>query len=397
LRETSHLEASLSLGLFVDKSSRWGLRETAAQVLSLSGGLRLLRRISMTRELHPRTVGTLPSLRRATHSKYVILCYHRVGTEGIPFYSTLPASQFEMQMRYLRKHYRVLPLSELIQEIQNPPQQPRQALAVTFDDGYSDLHRYALPILRKYGIPATVYLTVNCIETGEVAWYDRIFLIFQVAGKSIQLPLRGGMCFPLGSPRQRIEAAANIVGILRKTPVEERKKACDLLEKQVALPAGKLRGRMLSWQQIFDMKSAGICFGAHTLSHPALSQLSSAEIDRELAESKRILENRLGAPVLDFAFPFGKQADCGPFAYDAAARCGYRSAVTTVWGYNTSDASLHALRRIDLSEERTTAGFGFQLLKAFLRAGDSQALTAPAVASLIQGSSTPSSFLAQVK
>src|SRR5262249_3471328 len=137
-------------------------------------------------------------LHRASQSKYLILCYHRVGTEGIPYYCTLPAAQFEMQMRYLRQHYRVLSLAEMVTEIQNPLAKPTQAVAVTFDDGYSDLYKYALPVLKKYEIPATIYLIADCIESGQVAWYDRIFLALQVAGPTVKLPLEGGMSFSLG-------------------------------------------------------------------------------------------------------------------------------------------------------------------------------------------------------
>lgn len=350
----------------------------AAQAISSLGGLRLLRGISRTLELAPRTGNRLPSLRRVAQSKYLILCYHRVGTEGIPYYSTLPVSQFEMQMRHLRKHCRVLSLAEVVAEIQNPPARPTQAVAVTFDDGYSDLHRYALPVLKKYEIPATIYLIADCVETGQVAWYDRIFLTLQIAtGPSLALPLQGGLPFALGSPQQRLETAATIVSILRNTPVAQRKEVCAFLEKQVQLPAEPLAGRMLSWPQIHEMKSAGISFGAHTLSHPALGQLPQSEVERELSESRRILESRLDEPVLDLAFPFGRPEDCGPFAYQAASRCGYRSAVTTVWGYNTPGANMHALRRVQLGEERTSASFGLQLLQSFLHAGDSAALIAP--------------------
>jgi peptidoglycan/xylan/chitin deacetylase (PgdA/CDA1 family) len=312
----------------------------------------------------------LPSLRRVSQTKYLILCYHRVGTEGIPYYCTLPPAQFELQMRYLRNHCRVLSLAQLVEEMRNPDSARGQAVAVTFDDGYSDLYRYALPILKKYQIPATIYLTADCIESGEVAWYDRIFLALQVAsGSVIELPMEGGLRLPLGSVQQRIESAARIVSVLRNTPASQRKSLCALLEQQVSLPLDKLAGRMLSWSQVREMRSAGIFFGSHTLSHPVLSQLPIEEAERELRESRAILENRLGEPVLDFAFPFGRPEDCGPLAYELAARCGYRSAVTTTWGYNTAGANMHALRRVQLGEERTASSFALHLHRAFFRAG----------------------------
>jgi peptidoglycan/xylan/chitin deacetylase (PgdA/CDA1 family) len=309
--------------------------------------------------------------------KYSILCYHRVGTEGIPYFSTLAPEQFEAQMRFLREHFRVISFGQLCSELEHPIEGSR-GVAVTFDDGYSDLYTYALPILRKYEIPATIYLTTDCIETGEVAWYDRIFLALQVApGSAIDLPMEGGNGIGLGSPKERVELGRRIVTTLRRASAEESRRFCFALEQQVSLPSERLAGRMLSWKQVREMRSAGIFFGSHTLSHPVLSSLRAGDIHRELSESKRMLEARLGEPVFDLAFPFGRPDDYGPLAHATARTSGYRSAVTTVWGINTPGADMHALRRVQLGDEPTIAKFGLQLHWEFLRS-DSSNLRVPA-------------------
>jgi peptidoglycan/xylan/chitin deacetylase (PgdA/CDA1 family) len=355
------------------KANGWNWREIFAKAAYRTGALGLLGRISHRYELRSRAGRTLPVLRRVTQPKYLILCYHRVGTEGIPYYCKLPTAQFEMQMRILRENFRVLSLGQLCQELENPDGRG-QAVAVTFDDGYSDLYTHALPVLRKYEIPATVYLTADCIETGDVAWYDRIFLALQVAqGAALDLPLLGERRVVLGSPQQRIAIATQIVSALRRTPAAERQRFCVTLEQQVKLPGEMLSGRMLSWPQIREMRSAGIFFGSHTLSHPVLSMLDAEDVERELRESKSILEARLGEPVLDFAFPFGRPEDYGPIAHAEVARCGYRSAVTTTWGINMPGADMHALRRVQLGEEQTAAMFCLQLHQAFFRADETSA------------------------
>src|SRR5260370_39105726 len=83
------------------------------------------------------------------------------------------------------------------------------------------------------------------------------------------------------------------------------------------------------------MHQGGMAFGSHTLTHPVVSQLAPQEWERELGASKCLLEKRLGIPVLDFAFPFGKPSDGSPAALEMLSRCGYRSAATTVPGTNT--------------------------------------------------------------
>lgn len=345
-------------------------RERVAQAAYQTGALNLFGWISQRYELDSRSNKFLSGVRRSAQSKYLILCYHRVGTEGIPYYCTLPVPQFEMQMKFLREHFRLLSLGQMCEELKNPAAH-ENGVVVTFDDGYSDLHTYALPILRKYEIPATVYLTADCIETGEVAWYDRLFLALQAAtGDALEIPFAGGVRVELGTPQQRIEDGVQIVSLLRRTPVAERMRFCAALEEHVNLPADKLSGRMLTWKQVHEMRSAGIFFGSHTLSHPVLSQLPAEDVHKELREARSILEERLGEPVLDFAFPFGRPDDCGPVAEAAAIRCGYRSAVTTTSGVNTPGANLHALRRVQFGDERTPGKFGLQMHQAFFKANE---------------------------
>ncbi len=359
-------------GSLEKKEFHW--RESVAQVARYTGALNLLGWISQKYELHSDGRSLLPAIRRIASPKFLILCYHRVGTEGIPYYCTLPTPQFEMQMKFLREHFRVVSLGQLCDELRKPSSSGN-AVAVTFDDGYSDLHTHALPVLRKYEIPATVYLTADCIESGEVAWYDKIFLALQVAPAGpIDVPIRGAGRIELGSPQQRIAVGSQIVSILRQTPVLERNRFCADFERQVSLPTEKLAGRMLTWKQIHEMRSAGIFFGSHTLSHPALSQLEAEDVERELRKSKSLLESRLREPVLDFAFPFGKPQDCGPIAEVAAARCGYRSAVTTTWGINRPGSNMHNLRRVQLGDERVAAKFGLQIQMTFLMPGETAVL-----------------------
>jgi len=183
------------------------VKEMIAAGLHRSGGLKIAGVISRSYQLN--THHAL-GLRRNSGRRFVILCYHRIGVGGIPFYSSLPTSQFEQQMRYLRRNCRVISLDQLLQELDQPGSS-ETAVAVTFDDGYFGTYTDAFPILRKYAIPATVYLTAGCIETGEVAWYDRIFLALQVmTRKSCEVRIPHYRRFELDSHESRLAAAAEL-------------------------------------------------------------------------------------------------------------------------------------------------------------------------------------------
>ena len=342
-------------------------REIIAKSLHRTGGLRVLERVARTHEFRLEENSRRPHFSRATTGKYVILCYHRIGTGGIPYYSELPAQEFEKQMHFLSTHYRILPLSQLLKEMADPSSKT-QAVALTFDDGYRGLYNEALPILTKYKIPATVYLTAGVIESGDPAWYDKIFLIMLLYPKvTLEIQLDEPRRFLLNSVQARLTAAVEIVSKLRRVPNAERLTRCVELENQVTMPADGLADRMLNWKQVKEMQQQGIEFGAHTMTHPAMSRLEPQEAERELRESKQLIENRLQTPVQDFAYPFGQPWDCSPEVEQQIARIGFRSAVTTSWGVNRTGSNPLALRRPQIGQEGSLSLYAFQMNQLFLR------------------------------
>ncbi len=346
---------------------RFEWREGIAQGLYHSGLLRLMQSFSRSFQLQFVQGSSWPRWQRATTPKYVILCYHRVGTGGVPFYSELSTELFEAQMSYLKERFRLLSLEEVRRGLQDPAAVDF-GVAVTFDDGYRSVYANAFPILQKYQIPATVFLTVDSIETGQVAWYDRIFLILQVLPPGrLELELDRSRRFELSSREARIVTALEIMSLLRTLPDWRRRECCADLEKRVRLPQEELANRMLNWHQVQTMQRAGISFGSHTMTHPVVSRLTPAEMEKEFAESKRVLEAKLDCPVLDFAFPFGKLEECGlEITSPLMSRCGYRSAVTTEPGVNNPNVNTFALYRSQIGGERNLAMFAFRLHQLFL-------------------------------
>jgi peptidoglycan/xylan/chitin deacetylase (PgdA/CDA1 family) len=356
-------------------------RELVAKSLYRSGVLRILEGVSHYYEFAPRNSRRVPLLRRAKHSKFAILCYHRIGTGGIPLFSELPPDVFEAEMRFLRSHYKIVSLDELCKGMEKPTRN-EISVAVTFDDGYRDLYTHALPTLKKYRIPATIYLPVMSIETGQVPWYDRIFLTLKVFPKDVlEVALERPRRFHLVSRLTRLEAATEIIQYLRTLPDARRKELCENLEKQVTLPSEELRDRMLTWDQIQTMCREGITFGSHTMTHPVVSQLTRDQLESEISESKQLLEQRIMAPAPHFAFPFGKPADCGKAAPLVLARSGYRSAATTTEGTNVPGDSLYELRRTQVGSERSISMFAFKLNQLFLSPGGENSATVSAVSS----------------
>ena len=334
-------------------SMRQSVLRIVAGGLHWTGALRLTQMMSQRFEIS-RANGRR-KFQRAHGPKFAILCYHRVGTGGVPYHSALDPLVFEAHMALLRRVYRVVTLDQLCRELAEADPEtvsPRQAVAITFDDGYRDLFTYALPVLRKFNLPATVYLTASAIETGEAPWYDRIFAqIMSSRSETLEfegIPLER---FPLSSRASRLRAASQVIRALRQNySNQERLAACAALERKMDVPDEVLKNRMLSWEQVREMQSAGFAFEGHTMNHPVVSRLAASELEHELGDSKRLLEQRLQKPVNHFAYPFGTLTDLNAQTCSLISQYGYCSAASTVWGINTPATNRYVLRRIGPEE-----------------------------------------------
>jgi len=341
-------------------------RNSLAGALYHSGLLRVVRKLEGPYEFSSSDGLAAGRFRRIASSKFGILCYHRVGTEGVPLFSRLDPDVFAAQMRYLRSAYRLVSLGQLCEELQDN-RQGEPTLAITFDDGYRDLYTHAFPVLQRYGIPATIYLVGHCMETGEASWYDQLFaaVVFCQEGM-IEVDLDKRTRYLLPNRSARMAATWDIICYLRSIPNAERLRWCAAFLERVPAPAAEVRDRMLNWSQVREMQAKGVSFGAHTMTHPSVGRLDHGELQRELLESKTLLEKGLNASFDDFAYPFGKPSDCLASAEVLFGQAHYRSAVTTEPGYNTQLSNCYQLRRIQISDDPSISSFAFNIFRMFL-------------------------------
>jgi peptidoglycan/xylan/chitin deacetylase (PgdA/CDA1 family) len=271
-------------------------------------------------------------------------------------------------MCYLKKHYRIVSVAQLCQELREGTQVV-PTLAITFDDGYRDLYTYVYPVLLKYAIPATIYLIGRSMETGEAPWYDRIFVAFACARcPTLEIQMQELRQFDLSTPALRNNAAWETVCFLRSIPNAQRQKWCADFEQRIEPRSDWLENRFLNWDQVRTMKRGSVFFGAHTMTHPSVSRLDSADFYEEFVHSKQLLEDGLDGPVQDFAYPFGRLSDVSCAAEDFVVRTGYRSAVTTMEGFNSSSANLHMLNRLQIGDDRSLSSFALSVVRMFLEA-----------------------------
>src|SRR5262249_50143640 len=152
---------------------------------------------------------------------------------------------------------------------------PERAVAITFDDGYRDNYDCAFPILKKYNLPATIFVATGAIGTGQLIWHDRVFDAFRYATvmrARLHDTAVPELILDTGEARSRSMQATVTRG--KTLYGESRSRFIDDLEAKLrpSVPAD-LSHRMLDWNQIREMHLAGIEFGSHTVSHTILSRL----------------------------------------------------------------------------------------------------------------------------
>ncbi len=282
-----------------------------------------------------------------------IVTYHRLFAEPDPFYGYgIPVSLFEAHLQFFRQCCTVLSLDDAITCVTGDRPLPRRGVVITFDDGYRDVFTRAWPLLKRYRLPATLFVAVDAVERGLI-WPDVVrHAVRQTAQTEVRLEHLGSGVgtLPLASEAQRLHAVRQLDARLRAVSNDVKERALDELTMTLlGVPRMSLTlpGLMLSWEEIRRMHAEGLGIGAHSMTHPVLARLSEAEAAHEIARSGAIVSERLGEPVFHFCYPFGGSEAVGPVHYRLAEAAGFRSACTTSPGANRRDVDQFALKRID--------------------------------------------------
>lgn len=217
--------------------------------------------------------------------KIPILMYHMISSGG---YSEggahrLSPKRFMKQMQYLKNNrYTPITLGDVYRYYSKSlTALPQKPVVITFDDGYADNYENAFPILQDFGFPATVFI---------------------------------------------------VTGYVGKTSAWEENRT------RRTLP-------LLGWREITEMQKNGIGIGSHSVTHRKLSQLERKDMIREVDDSKKEIEDKLGVSVNYFAYPYG---DVSEPVRERVREAGYETACSTAAGFNSADTNLFLLHRLDM-------------------------------------------------
>ncbi len=305
--------------------------------------------------------GILAVIRRICPRKELaVLRYHAVcpvGTDYAGVGISVTPEGFRKQIRYLVKNYPVLDLEEAVDILKSGKTLPKNAVAITFDDGYRDNYT-AYQILKEFGATATFFITTNCIDNKEIFWVSEVrYLLTKTKPESFTIRIKGNdEYFPLVSPALREKAVSKITRMIKSCTIPEREEVRKSLRSIVndTGPLFQNQPLMLSSAQIEEMLKCGMKMGGHTLTH---CNLPSAGIDaarEEIAGCRADLERSFGIKVTAFAYPNG-----GANAYfneevkRLVNEVGYYSAWTSQHGYVNDKTDWMQCPRLAVTESLT--------------------------------------------
>jgi peptidoglycan/xylan/chitin deacetylase (PgdA/CDA1 family) len=292
----------------------------------------------------------------ATKHRPRIFMYHRFSREPHSEPTVIDAAMFEWQVREIKQRFLVHTMRDYIRKVRDDGGIPPRTAIITVDDGYRDFYEIAYPILRKHGVRATLFVTVNFIERKIWLWPDILrFALENAQVKSISFPFESATFeVPAGDPgsiRREWESLSDFC--IRLDDDTKWTFISKLLAAaRVDLPSEPITEYApVTWEQIREMKEKGIEIGSHTLNHPILSKVrEERRLVEEIGESRRAIEARIGDRVATFCYPNGTPEDIDERVVALVKEAGYHGAVVTV-GALTDD--LYRIPRIGVSSEKT--------------------------------------------
>ena len=259
--------------------------------------------------------------------------FHRVLPEEdiAGFYNpclAITPRSFEDFLAFLLKNFRVQPLAELVAQARAPNLCGPRRCAFTFDDGWEDNHRLAWPILRKFGMPATIFVTTGLTGTSVLLPEDKLWRYWRQARTEGSLAAFDGILrtYRGAQPASTHDEFSTYRTILKQLPGHKRLELFADLASRFGEFAPQNSSSFITWDQLKELSGNGITLGSHTVTHSSLAYEEDSVIREELRDSKRALEQQIGKKVDTLAYPTGNFDE--RVAREASA-AGYTTAVTT--------------------------------------------------------------------
>lgn len=286
--------------------------------------------------------------------------YHRFSES--PKKGYVSRDVFESQVRHIARYYNAVSMTELVKGVKGEAILKPNSIAITVDDGYYDFYTVAYPILKKYRVPATVFVTTKFVDGGFWLWPDKISYALDSLSEIPEEIQLGSQRVSAGelTPTYKQQVWHAIVGYLLAIPeCDKQQWISNFAAKQnLNIPVEPIDDyRAVTWGQLREMEENGIEVGGHTVTHPSLGRVGYEQLRAEVVECKRALDQQLDCRERHFCYPNGQLQDFTEVAKAVVSEAGFQSAVVAFHD-SMRLADIYELRRYSSSEDQ------FQFMKS---------------------------------
>ncbi len=243
----------------------------------------------------------------------VVLLYHRVTSLcSDPQMLAVSPDNFRRQLQYLKNSFPVVRFEDDWSQVKKP------AIVITFDDGYADNAREALPILEEVGVPATFFVSTGPIVSRQEFWWDELEHIVlgdhKFPGQFELADSHFGQNWPTGTGAERRTLFQEIQSRMKKVDAQRRENWLKQMRHWVHMEEEFCEAHhAMTVEELRRLsRSRWVTIGAHTVTHTALSSMTPEDQWQEIIGSKMQLESWLERKVSVFSYPFGTKEDYTP-------------------------------------------------------------------------------------
>lgn len=267
----------------------------------------------------------------------LVFNYHRIGFDSAYNAGIWDASppSFEQQVLLLKKEFDVIAPVDLETAVRA---RSGRYVMLTFDDGYRDNFAEALPVLKAHGVPATFFVTTDFLDTGRIAWWDEIAWIVHSSHRN-ELPAGSWLERPLSmEPGARATTTKLLINVCMSLSRQRQDSFLDFLADAADTGRHRPGGEFwMTWDQVRQIRAAGMYVGGHSVTHPLLAGLSTDQQRREVIGCRARLVAELGEPMLYFSYPYGGKDSFDESTRRILAANGVEFAFSFYGGYQDAD------------------------------------------------------------
>lgn len=214
--------------------------------------------------------------------------------------------KFEKYIKFLSKNGEAITLNDIL----NKNQIFKKKYIITFDDGFYNNYKYALPILKKYKVPHIIYLTTNYVDKNLISWIDRIDIAIDNYKKDYIFSHIFKKKFKLKSKANKIIFLNFVRNYCKSLKKIDLNKFTEILLKDLKLTSPKTSkndlDKKLEWKQVIKMNKSSLTeFGGHSHNHNILGHLSSLQYTAEIKNSLNFLLKKANMTIKHYSYPEG--------------------------------------------------------------------------------------------